>query len=128
MEALAMLIKERLSALIEATGMNVQEFEKGINKGNGVVGKWISGKTMPKADSIYAVSKFCGVSADYILGLSDEPNAPSLESLLSDDERLLIEAFRMADADGRQEIIFACRSEKKKAEARLIQQEGKALS
>ena len=118
-----MLIQERLSAIIEAKGMNVQEFEKGINKGNGVVGKWISGKTMPKADSIYAVSKFSGVSADYILGLSDEPNTPSLESLLSDDERLLIEAFRMADAEGRQEIIYTCRAEKKKAEARRVREE-----
>lgn len=121
-----MLIKERLSALIEATGMNVQEFEKGINKGNGVVGKWISGKTMPKADSIYAVSKFCGVSADYILGLSDEPNAPSLESLLSDDERLLIEAFRAADAKGRFRIIQICMNELDAAEARRVKEEGTA--
>ena len=50
------------------------------------------------------------------------------ECKLSEDERMLIEAFRAADSKGRFRIIQVCMNELDAAESRLIQQDGKASS
>lgn len=119
-----MLIGKRLAELKEELNLTNQQFEKAVHASNASMGNWISGKYLPKADSIYAIAQFCGVSADYLLGLSDDRNPPKLEEILSEDERLLLKAFRMADREGQHEIIYACRLEMHKAEERRIKEEG----
>ena len=50
------------------------------------------------------------------------------ERKLSEDERMLIEAFRAADSKGRFRIIQVCMNVLDEAEARRVQQDGKASS
>lgn len=105
---------------IKPTGSQMQQIT-GIT--SSALTQWKTLKSLPTAAILGSLAKYFKVSVDYLIGLSDESNTPSLETLLSDDERLLIEAFRMADAEGRQEIIYTCRAEKKKAEARRVREE-----
>lgn len=83
----------------------------------GTISGWKRGAE-PRPAVLVRLAKYFGVSVDYLLGLTEIRS-----SELTDHERLIVDAFRMADAEGQQEIIYACQNEKRKAEKRLAQQE-----
>lgn len=49
-----------------------KRYEKAFSKGT--ISKWESGTTSPAFSTIAMISKFFGVSADYLLGLTDNPH------------------------------------------------------
>ena len=57
--------------------------------------KWRAEKSVPGSDIVYTVAKMLDVSADFLLGLSDEIERPKIE--LPDDEKELLRCFRAAD-------------------------------
>lgn len=82
------------------------------------VSGWKKGAS-PKIEIICTLAKHFDVSSDYLLGLSNVRNLP--ESELSEHELLLIKAFRLANAEGQQNIIFACQYELHKNRCSNIQ-------
>ena len=111
----------RYQALCEERGLNVQSREMFAVAGvtSGTVSGWKRGAE-PRPSVLARLAAFFGVSVDYLLGLSEVRNAG-----LSRHEQLLIDAFRMADEDGQQEIICVCRNEKHRAESRTARHEEK---
>lgn len=58
--------------------------------------RYESGKTKPKTDMLVKIAKALHVSADYLLGLTDDPKGYAIDEL-SDQETEVIEAMRSGD-------------------------------
>lgn len=111
---------DRYADLCAEHGLSAQSREMFDVTGvtTGTISGWKRGAE-PRPAILVRLAKYFGVSVDYLLGLTEVRT-----SGLSDHERLIVDAFRMADAEGQQEIIYACQNEKRKAEKRLALQEG----
>ena len=116
-----MVMIDRIVELQQESGLSVRQFEMSVQVPNGSLGSWMKGKYKPGLDAIIGIAKFCNVTTDYLLGLSD---VRRVENPLKPHEQLLVESYRMADENGQQEIICTCRIERRKAEERRVQEEG----
>lgn len=63
---------DRLWSLRTAANMTQSELADTINASRRSVIKWESGQAQPTCDSIIALSMLFRVSADYLLGLTDQ--------------------------------------------------------
>lgn len=73
----------------------------------GAVSGWKKG-SLPKGDVLGRIATYFGVTTDYLLGLSNLRNpAPAL----TEEELLLLNAYRSANAQGRFRIIQVCMNE-----------------
>lgn len=61
----------RLKMLIEESGMTVRSLAKDLNVSLGVLSDWQNGNKTPRGDSIMKLTEYFGVTADYLLGLTD---------------------------------------------------------
>ena len=115
-----MTFYDRYEALCAERGLNPQSREMFEVTGvtSGTISGWKRGSE-PRPSALIRIARFFDVSVDYLLGLSEVRNGR-----LSNHEQLLVEAFRLADAEGQQEIIYACRNEKHRAEEKLAREEG----
>lgn len=69
-----MEFKNRIRALRERQGLSAAQLAATFNKSEGAIRMWETGKTKPDADTLIKLSLLFGVSADYMLGLSDYQN------------------------------------------------------
>lgn len=104
---------ERIMELQEERGLNAKTLETEAGLTNGSITSWKKAKYAPGTEAITKLAKYFGVTTDYLLCLSDT-RTPKVGISLSDHEQLLIKAFRSADAEGQQNIIFACQYELRK--------------
>lgn len=74
------------------------------------VSGWKSG-SQPKADVLCRLAKYFDVTTDYLLGLSEVRNAHAVPAL-TEQERLLLSAFRAATVEGQFHIIQVCMNER----------------
>lgn len=58
--------------------------------------RYESGKTKPKTDMLIKIAKALHVSADYLLGLTDDPKGHAVDDL-TEQETEVIEALRSGD-------------------------------
>ena len=109
-----MTFYERYELLCGEHGMKpqTQEMQDITGVSSPSISGWKNG-SMPKADVLCRLAKHFDVTTDYLLGLSEVRNSERL--VLTDHERLLIEAYRAADAAGQMNIVYVCMDEKKKA-------------
>lgn len=65
----------RLRGIIEKrkkeTGQNLRDMAKDLDVSLGVLSDWQNGNKTPRGDSVAKLAKYFGVSADYLLGLTD---------------------------------------------------------
>lgn len=61
----------RLRTLIDAKGITVRSLAKDLNVSVGVLSDWQNGNKTPRGDSIMKLAEYFGVTADYLLGLTD---------------------------------------------------------
>lgn len=61
----------RLRMLIDAKGITVRSLAKDLNVSVGVLSDWQNGNKTPRGDSIMKLAEYFGVTADYLLGLTD---------------------------------------------------------
>ena len=66
------LFASRLEALLKEHNLSKRAFAAKIGVSATSISDWTNGKIQPTAESIYAVSMYFKVSADYLLGLEDE--------------------------------------------------------
>lgn len=78
---------------------------------------WKKGAS-PKIEAICNLSKYFHVSSDYLLGLSRLRN-PQITALTA-HEQLLVNAFRSADPEGQQNIIYTCQHELRRVKKREL--------
>lgn len=62
----------RIKALRKGKGLSQDELARVLNLHQTAVSQWETGKTSPDMSVIPALSAFFNVTADYILGISDE--------------------------------------------------------
>ena len=61
----------RLKTLIDEKGITVRSLAKDLNVSVGVLSDWQNGNKTPRGDSIMKLTEYFGVTADYLLGLTD---------------------------------------------------------
>ena len=71
--------------LLEQQGddMSATDFADKLGLSRQTVGFYLSGKRIPDSETLAQICKRCNVSADYLLGLSDDPNikSPTIDQL-----------------------------------------------
>lgn len=109
----------RYEALCKERGFNAQSKEMFEVTGvtTGTISGWKKG-VEPKASVVIKIAKYFGVSTDYLLCIDELRNLK-----LSKHEQLIVDAFRLADEVGQQEIIYVCRTEMHRAEERIRKKE-----
>lgn len=96
---------ERLSELSEKNGTTVSHVSVSIlGCGNSTATGWKKG-SQPSAGVVAKAAEYFGVSADYLLGLIDEPKPIRAEYDLSDSESALVEKLRACDETTRRRAI-----------------------
>ncbi len=58
------------------------------------INKYEHGDNMPSALSVRQLAQTFGVSADYLLGLTDDPSGIVSDDKWNEDERTVLETFR----------------------------------
>lgn len=63
---------ERLKELRTEKGLSQLQLAKETGLGKSAIGVWELGQRIPNALAIITLAKYFGVTADYLLGISDE--------------------------------------------------------
>lgn len=58
---------ERILTLIEHSGLSDAALSQQISIGNGIIGKWRSGKQKPSLDAVVKIADYFNVSIDYLV-------------------------------------------------------------
>jgi transcriptional regulator with XRE-family HTH domain len=91
---------QRIYDLRQQLGLTQQELADKANLERKTIIRIESGQNVPGVRALAALSKVFGVTADYLLGLSNDPHTlPASESDLSELELEAIQAFRRAQSD-----------------------------
>ena len=98
----------------ERAGLSTYEVAKRIGVSQPAVNQWDTGNKIPSVEMLCKLADLYCVSTDYLLGLSELRNPQTIT--LTDHEMLLLKAYRAADAEGQQNIIFTCQLEMRKVE------------
>ena len=75
------MFSEILVTLLDKKGIKASVLSKDTGITEAVISNWKSGRQVPKYDSLQKLSQYFGVSADYLLGLTDEPCKQSTQPL-----------------------------------------------
>ena len=98
---------DRLRDLRTQRGFSQEQLARLADVGHQQVWRYESGNTMPSAEIVARIARALGTSADYLLGLSDDPSPQEVRGDLSPDEEALIAAWRRGDTIGAMRIILA---------------------
>ena len=85
---------DALKRFRNSLGLNQKELAEELNMKPPLYQRYESGKTTPSIDFIYKLVEQYGTSADYLLGLSDEPHPQKY------DEQEVKAAFALRDMIG----------------------------
>lgn len=76
---------------------------------------WENGTKAPSMKAIIALASLFGVSTDYLLGISGEPEKELI--LLNKQESMLLSNYRILDRHGRKAVETICLLEKSRVES-----------
>ena len=112
----------RYEALCAERGLSAQSKEMFSVTGvtTGTISGWKK-DSEPRPSVLRNIADYFGVSVDYLLGRSN-----MRDSQLSKHEQLIVDAFRLADEIGQQEIIYTCRKEMHHTRERLEKKQERA--
>lgn len=66
------IMAERLRLLRTERNIGQNALAKALDVSNASISYWENGKQEPSAQAVYKLAQYFGVTADYILGLSDD--------------------------------------------------------
>lgn len=77
-ENVTLVMSERFAELMRERGMSQQDTSYALRLSPTVINRWVKGKHAISAANIATICRYFNVSADWLLGLSDErrPRAP----------------------------------------------------
>lgn len=91
-----------------------QEIQDITGVSSPAISGWKNKGSLPKGEVLCRLANYFEVTTDYLLGLS-EVRKPG--PTLTEEEALLLEAYRNANAQGRFNIIHVCMSEREKGQS-----------
>lgn len=102
-----LLIGKRIKDLRKKRKLTQAELSDSINIGQSTLANFENGKRTIPVDIVIQLAQFFNVSADYLLGLSNSPDAKEVihGEQLSTDEKKLIDNYRTLNSDGKQIVI-----------------------
>lgn len=76
-----MQFSQRLQKLMDKNELSNYRLAKEIDVTDGMIGRWLRGDSIPRGENIEKLVKYFGVSADYLIGNSDNttPDLPHEE-------------------------------------------------
>lgn len=87
---------DRLRAARERRGLSQRELSKLLEIGDNQINKYENGGAEPSLRVLYRIAEQLGVTADYLIGLSDAPHGYTSAELRT-DERQLLDAYTRGD-------------------------------
>ena len=98
-------MSSRILELIKTHGVSASQLVTELGLNSTAVSEWKSGKTKPRAEHIAKLAIFFGVTSDYLLGLTDNPNPPeNVLPYVSPEEFAIIEKLRSLPSEKRQTV------------------------
>jgi transcriptional regulator with XRE-family HTH domain len=88
---------DRLKAVRVKAGYTQESLAELLETDKKAVSRWESGVFTPNTATLYRIAKTLDVSADYLLGLSDDPTPNMRIDNMTDDERRVVAAMRRGD-------------------------------
>lgn len=115
------IYKNRIRPLFEKSGLNDRELEEALELPRGVIYKWGTGKYKSYRNYIPKIAAYFHVSADYLLGNTDDPKpvgqkekpAHNVDELDEETKELRV-IWDTSDADERQALLEMARLIKKR--------------
>ena len=102
----------------EVCGLSREDAAKSLGVSTKTLGSYESGKTSPSAESLSAMCKLYGCTADSLLGFSNLHGAGSKESRLiqlSADESRIIEQYRSCTPQWRENVAMTAEASAKES-------------
>lgn len=90
----------RIKALCKKNGITIQQLEKDLGMGNAAISKW--DKSSPKADNLYKVATYFGVTMEYLLTGKENP-AERVGGTETDN--MIIDILSRVDPSVRQSVL-----------------------
>lgn len=112
------LLGARLKELRKQSGLTQQAVSDQIQVDRTTYTKYENGRVCPDQQGLVSLAELFGVTVDYLLGREEKPDAPMLTDgnedaplLLSPDEKMLIQLFRILTPEEREELTKAARQQ-----------------
>lgn len=93
------MIADKLNEALALKDMKPADLSRLSGIDSGQLSKYLTGKRRPQIDAIISLAQALGVSADFLLGMSDNPEPNIGEGGLSDVEREIIVSYRQGKRD-----------------------------
>src|SRR5258708_31837321 len=87
----------RLRQIREELGYSQEQLGERLHLGNRQIWRYENNETDPSSEVVAQIARELKVSADYLLGLSDEPTPRLKEDELSSKEQRVIQAWRKGE-------------------------------
>lgn len=68
------MFSEKFIELLQKHETSTYKLTKETGLSNGMISDWKNGKRLPSAENLIKVADYFGVSIDYLLGRTDNPN------------------------------------------------------
>jgi transcriptional regulator with XRE-family HTH domain len=88
---------DRLKATRVKAGHTQESLAELLETDKRAISRWESGTFTPNTETLVRLAKILGVSADYLLGLSDDPLPHMRIDNMTEDERRVVAAMRHGD-------------------------------
>lgn len=88
------IFAERLRGILDSRGINQVTLADDTKLTAATISRYLTVDRIPRGDNIALIAKALNVSADYLLGMADDPLPPSQEIKLDQETRLLVTIFR----------------------------------
>lgn len=95
----------RLKELRAEYGIAQDKLAEKINYSKAIVSEWERGKKTPSATAVETLANFFNVSADYLLGMTDDAGISVVNTKLSSEEQRLIDYYRALPIDLRAAVV-----------------------
>ena len=101
-----MRFSELLTDLRKSANLSQKQLAEKIGVSQSTIAKLEIGRNEATASTLTKLAQYFDVSADYLLGLSDELGAPvSSSTTLPADEKELLDLYRQLNYEGKQRLI-----------------------
>src|SRR5574338_76877 len=88
---------DRLKAIRVKRGYTQESLAEELNTDKRQVTRWESGTFTPNSETLFRIAKTLNVSADFLLGLSDDPMPHLRVDNMTEDERRVVAAMRRGE-------------------------------
>lgn len=105
------MFSEILVTLLNKKGIKASVLSKDTGITEALISNWKSGRQVPKYDSLQKLSRYFGVSADYLLELTDVPDKQmhslyiEMPSEPDEQRQQLLANYDKMNEDGKNELV-----------------------